>query len=150
MPNPQDLSKEMMSLVADWHEVMYSKTARHFAWKRLLLKEKTWIVGPLCQSGVSWLPLALDAAQSAHRTPPRPAGEPGWPSLLCHQTHVLPFPIASTGNLNLSNVTHISNCEIINMTKFRLIEHPVPLLFAERALRNPKHNRAVFIPPPAA
>lgn len=41
--------------------------------------------------------------------------------------HVHPFQNLIVDNLNFSNVTHISNCKIINMTKFRLIGHPAQL-----------------------
>lgn len=41
--------------------------------------------------------------------------------------HAHPFQNLIIDNLNLSNVTHISNCKIINMTKFRLIGHPAQL-----------------------
>lgn len=38
-------------------------------------------------------------------------------------SHVHPFQNLIVDNLNFSNVTHISNCKIINTIKFRLIGH---------------------------
>ena len=48
--------------------------------------------------------------------------------LLCHQRYTALFQNLITGNFHLSNEAHVSNCKIINMTKFRLIEHPASVL----------------------
>lgn len=53
-----------------------------------------------------------------------------------------------TGNFHLSSVAHVSNCKIINMTKFRLIEHPTSVLVREPCGIWSLIDLCVFLPRP--